>query len=717
MSEVKRMRYFKEEFLKNEDFIDEQEYHRRMRYRHNRDFHTWGIGDGLEVTFTPGDHRVDISPGIAVDGEGKEIILEEPQILDFSKAGYEGGKSYYVTITWSQEEGEPKQENEAKRWVETPGINTSKTLPAQPELVLVLAQVTLNLDRTIAAVDDPGRRYAQIGIPDGSVTEAKLADNAVTSVKIKDGSVGTSTLSDKAVTRAKIGDSSVNEEKLSTSVQAKLVTNGDNHTHSAGDIGALPDTGGIVNGNLQVKGDVNITNVIDFGDTTDWNDHWRFTHQWITPGDLVIDRRVAGTYVGPYLTITTSGRVGIGPGAGTPEETLHVNGSVRGNQEGGALRINTRNGYVDIGPQDQSYSHFTTDRETFYFNKRVMIDGGEIGSSSGQDMKLQTGGETRVTIKQDNGNVGINTLAPEGALHVKGHNATAYFESDGNEAHLILRTIEGAANHVHIVNRPGGRAAIRAPRNDRPEDAFNVLANGNVGVRTEVPDSTLSVVAGRAVDFPLDGNQIAAAFYGSPGSNGRPIVVVNRGNKGEDGVNYGPLISFLFHGGDVGRITVNENGALSYLPFTGSHLGWSKETLEQNILVSMTGNNKTMIEDVPESEPLYGVAVTKTKNDKKVLGTVFSTEEEQILVAAVGNHFIWVADKGEDIEVGDALISSDVAGHAEKDPEEDKYSYVIGRASENVKWDEVKDTIEIEGKKVKHKLISVLFGFHKSRNG
>jgi hypothetical protein len=58
-----------------------------------------------------------------------------------------------------------------------------------------------------------------------------------------------------------------------------------------------------------------------------------------------------------------------------------------------------------------------------------------------------------------------------------------------------------------------------------------------------------------------------------------------------------------------------------------------------------------------------------------------------------------------------------VAGHAEKDPEEDKYSYVIGRASENVKWDEVKDTIEIEGKKVKHKLISILFGFYKSRNG
>jgi hypothetical protein len=322
--------------------------------------------------------------------------------------------------------------------------------------------------------------------------------------------------------------------------------------------------------------------------------------------------------------------------------------------------------------------------------------------------------EGDVTI---NGNVGINANEP---LLVTSGNRVALLESIGNEAHLILRTMEGDKKQVHIVNRPGGRAAIRAPQNDRPEDAFNVLANGNVGIQTEVPDSTLSVVAGRAVDFPLDGNQIAAGFYGSPGSNGRPIVVVNRGNKGEVGVNYGPLISFLFHGKDVGRITVNENGALSYLPFTGSHLAWCKETLEQNILVSMTGNNKTLIEDMPESEPLYGVAVTKTKNDKKVLGTVFSTEEGQILVAAVGNHFIRVADKGADIEVGDALISSDVAGHAQKDPEEDKYSFVIARAGQDVKWEEVKDVTEVKVKgkkqKVKHALISVLFGFYEKRN-
>jgi len=319
-----------------------------------------------------------------------------------------------------------------------------------------------------------------------------------------------------------------------------------------------------------------------------------------------------------------------------------------------------------------------------------------------------------VSIK---GNVDLATVEP---FHVRSGNTVASFESAGDEAHLILTTKEGFDNRVHIVNRAGGRAAIRAPRNVRPKDAFSVLANGNVGVGTEVPDSTLSVVGERGVDFPLDGNQIAAGFYGSPGSNGRPIVVINRGNKGEDGVNYGPLISFLFHGKDVGRITVNENGALSYLPFTGSHLGWSNETLELNILVSMTGENKLSLGDLPTSEPLYGVVAAKIKNDRKVLGTVFSRENEQILVAAVGNHFIWVADAGKDIEAGDALISSGTPGHAQKDPEEDKYSYVIGRAAQDVRWAEITDYIEanVNGKKqkIKHTLISVLFGFYEKWN-
>lgn len=51
-------------------------------------------------------------------------------------------------------------------------------------------------------------------IPDGSITTAKLADNAVTSAKIKPSAVGTSQLADGAVTTDKLATSSVATEKL-----------------------------------------------------------------------------------------------------------------------------------------------------------------------------------------------------------------------------------------------------------------------------------------------------------------------------------------------------------------------------------------------------------------------------------------------------------------------------------------------------------------------
>ena len=51
-------------------------------------------------------------------------------------------------------------------------------------------------------------------IPDGSITTAKLADNAVTSAKIKPSAVGTSQLADDAVTTAKIANGSIIQNHL-----------------------------------------------------------------------------------------------------------------------------------------------------------------------------------------------------------------------------------------------------------------------------------------------------------------------------------------------------------------------------------------------------------------------------------------------------------------------------------------------------------------------
>lgn len=52
------------------------------------------------------------------------------------------------------------------------------------------------------------------------------------------------------------------------------------------------------------------------------------------------------------------------------------------------LRLTTGSGYVDLGAQNTSYSHFNTDRGKFFFNKRLIVDEGII-SSYNEDIEIQ----------------------------------------------------------------------------------------------------------------------------------------------------------------------------------------------------------------------------------------------------------------------------------------------------------------------------------------
>ncbi|HPD23730.1 MAG TPA: hypothetical protein PK285_04925, partial [Bacteroidales bacterium] len=85
-----------------------------------------------------------------------------------------------------------------------------------------------------------------------------------------------------------------------------------------------------------------------------------------------------------------------------------------------ALRMQTNSGYVELGPQNTSYSHFTTDRPRFYFNKGITVDEGLIGSYD-ENLQFQTSGTTRIWVLNTNGYVGINNAAPGEILDVTGN--------------------------------------------------------------------------------------------------------------------------------------------------------------------------------------------------------------------------------------------------------------------------------------------------------
>ena len=104
--------------------------------------------------------------------------------------------------------------------------------------------------------------------------------------------------------------------------------------------------------------------------------------------------------------IGTSTNVNVGIGISNPLEKLHLSGAIRGSSTGGALRINTANGYIDVGPQSTSAAHIYTDRNYFLFNKPIYSANGQFCAAPTYPLEFQTLGTTRMIITK-NGYVGV----------------------------------------------------------------------------------------------------------------------------------------------------------------------------------------------------------------------------------------------------------------------------------------------------------------------
>lgn len=83
--DIKRLNFYERQFLRTQDFQDEQAYHIEMRRRHLIAQHTWGIVVGLEITQDKTSKVWSVQPGMAVDGFGREIIVFDSEPLDTRK--------------------------------------------------------------------------------------------------------------------------------------------------------------------------------------------------------------------------------------------------------------------------------------------------------------------------------------------------------------------------------------------------------------------------------------------------------------------------------------------------------------------------------------------------------------------------------------------------------------------------------------------------------
>lgn len=153
----RRVNYYTGMLLTADDLRQEFEYHRRMRYLSNR-LHGHGVVDGLEVSVD--EDGIHVSPGVAIDVHGREIVLCQPLWVDLSALPV-GGKGMQLIITWAEEpEGTavgPDGVEVNTHWVEQPNLALATPSKETPE-ALVLA--LLRRHRRGAVSVDPSVRRA-----------------------------------------------------------------------------------------------------------------------------------------------------------------------------------------------------------------------------------------------------------------------------------------------------------------------------------------------------------------------------------------------------------------------------------------------------------------------------------------------------------------------------------------------------------------------------
>jgi len=89
---------------------------------------------------------------------------------------------------------------------------------------------------------------------------------------------------------------------------------------------------------------------------------------------------------------------------------------------GTSVQVDTSSGYLKLGPQNTSYCHFDTDRDKYYFNKKLVVAGGSTGivSSYNGNLLLQRQQSSSAEIS-----IGLSQVVMTGQLNISGANPSS----------------------------------------------------------------------------------------------------------------------------------------------------------------------------------------------------------------------------------------------------------------------------------------------------
>jgi hypothetical protein len=154
-----RVDFFAGQVLSPDDMRAEQDYHRGMRYLHNRLLHGRGVVDGFAVEAVDGG--IHVSPGLALDPLGRELVLGDRAVLDLPpEAGVQEQTTWWVVATWDEVPSAPvahAEGNRFSRWIERCALHIDPVAPDATGPGLGIATLSATAG-TVAEIDTSGRR-------------------------------------------------------------------------------------------------------------------------------------------------------------------------------------------------------------------------------------------------------------------------------------------------------------------------------------------------------------------------------------------------------------------------------------------------------------------------------------------------------------------------------------------------------------------------------
>lgn len=193
----------------------------------------------------------------------------------------------------------------------------------------------------------------------------------------------------------------------------------------------------------------------------------------------------------------------LGLGISSPQEKLHINGSIRGNLTGGALRIQSSYGYLDLGPQNNDFAHINTNKGGVVFNRPVITGAISGSSDTGGDLWLQTISgttrTTRMTLQASTGNVFVPSrifLTPISLTSTTGYYGGLVITKSSLGAQFINLERSGSTPWSIGTAYNSNKFAIGLGKTSESQFTapfFQITTNGTVGIGVTNPSDSVKL--------------------------------------------------------------------------------------------------------------------------------------------------------------------------------------------------------------------------------